>query len=153
MLTPEEFNQLLPLAIEWAVSQENYIIKNGIALNAVQITDARLIHVINPEKVRLLKVDEIPLPDNQSLRTVAQKTGLVTRNTIGQTLQYGIFIRSDFWGNRKIIIHELVHVSQYERLGGIEKFLKKYLQECITIGYPQAPMEQEAILIANKLGN
>jgi len=151
MLTPEEFNQLLPLAVEWATRQEGYILKNGIELTVNQCNDAKIIPLAHPEKVRLLKVNEIPLPDNPALRIAAQKVGLITKDTIGQALQYGIFIRSDFWENRKIIIHELVHVSQYERLKGIEKFLKNYLQECVTIGYRQAPMEQEAILIANKL--
>jgi hypothetical protein len=41
-----------------------------------------------------------------------------------------------------------VHTAQYERLGGIVPFLRKYLFECVTIGYPQAPMEQEAIRVA-----
>ena len=48
-------------------------------------------------------------------------------------------------------MHELVHTSQYERLGGFEAFLKQYLYECITIGYPAAPLEQEAILMAEEL--
>jgi hypothetical protein len=38
-----------------------------------------------------------------------------------------------------------VHTAQYERLGGIEPFLRQYLRECLTIGYPEAPLEQEAI--------
>jgi hypothetical protein len=34
---------------------------------------------------------------------------------------------------------------QYERLGSIEAFLRQYLHECITTGYPEAPLEQEAV--------
>ena len=48
-------------------------------------------------------------------------------------------------------MHELVHTSQYERLGGFMPFLQQYLNEYITIGYPEAPMEQEAITTAAKL--
>jgi hypothetical protein len=40
---------------------------------------------------------------------------------------------------------------QYERLGGLQQFLQQYLHECITIGYPAAPMEQEAVTTTAKL--
>lgn len=30
-------------------------------------------------------------------------------------------------------------------MGGIEPFLAQYLKECLEIGYPAAPMEQEAV--------
>lgn len=39
----------------------------------------------------------------------------------------------------------LVHTRQFERLGGFLPFLQQYLQECITVGYPAALVEQEAI--------
>lgn len=151
MITPQQFYQLLPLAVSWAEQQENYILQNGAQLTVSQLTDAKLVQVVSPEKVRLLKVDQIPLPNESSLRNAAQMLGLITANTIGLTLGYGVFIRKDFWNDRKIVIHELVHVAQYERLGGISNFLQKYLQECITIGYPQGPMEQEAIMLTDKL--
>ena len=151
MITPQQFTEMLPLAVAWAEQQENYILQNGILLTTSQVTDARLVAVVNPEKVRLLKVNQIPLPSEPSLRTAAQMIGLITMNTIGLTLKYGVFIRKDFWNDRKIVIHELVHVAQYERLGGIARFLQKYLQECISIGYPQAPMEQEAITLSNRI--
>ena len=48
--------------------------------------------------------------------------------------------------------HELVHTTQYERLGGIEAFLRPYLLECLSApGYPHGPMEQEAITTAARL--
>lgn len=151
MITPQQFAQLLPLAVAWAEQQENLILQNGIQLTPSQVTDARLVSVVNPEKVRLFKVNQIPLPSEPSLRTAAQMTGLITMNTKGLTLRYGVFIRKDFWNDRKTVLHELVHVAQYERLAGIDQFLQKYLQECITIGYPQAPMEQEAITLSGKV--
>jgi len=60
-------------------------------------------------------------------------------------LRYGIFVRKDCWGDRQLIAHECVHTAQYERCG-FRGFLEKYLRECLEIGYPAAPMEQEAIL-------
>ncbi len=145
MITPQQFIQLLPLATKWAEQQEAHILRNGVQLTAVQINDARLVSVVSPDKVRLLSVTQIPLPSEPLLKAAAQSISLLTPNTIGLTLQYGIFIRVDSWGNRRLIKHELVHVAQYERLGGISGFLSQYLQECIRFGYHQAPMEQEAI--------
>jgi hypothetical protein len=40
---------------------------------------------------------------------------------------------------------------QCEKLGGISPFLRKYLWECIEVGYPQAPLEQEAVRIASEV--
>jgi len=151
MITQQQFFQILPLAVIWVEQQEDYILQNGIPLTLSQIVEAKLIPVVNPERVRLLKVKQIPLPKEPLLRNAAQMIGLITADTIGLTLRYGIFIRQDFWNDRRTIIHELVHVAQYERLGGIKQFLQKYLQECITIGYPQAPMEQEAIKLADRI--
>lgn len=151
MITPQQFTELLPLAVTWAEQQENLILQNGVFLTSSQQAEARLASVVSFGKVKLLRVNQIPLPSEPALRTAAQTTGLITRNTIGLTLRYGIFVREDFWNDRKLVVHELVHVAQYERLGSIGQFLQKYLQECITIGYPQAPMEQEAITLSSKI--
>jgi len=48
------------------------------------------------------------------------------------SLRYGIFIRSDCWGDRRLVIHELAHTKQYERLGSLWHFLKLYLFECLA---------------------
>jgi hypothetical protein len=37
------------------------------------------------------------------------------------------------------------------QLGGFPPFLQKYLQEYLTIGYSDAPMEQEADRIADEI--
>jgi len=50
-----------------------------------------------------------------------------------------------------LLVHELAHVAQYERFGGFRPFLEQYLHECITIGYPAAPLEQEAKRVENEL--
>jgi len=139
------------LACEWAEVQEQFIINKGIALIDPQIEDAKRVGVIHPENVRLLEVYQIPMPDHPALKDAAQAIQLISSHTTGLTLRYGIFIRSDFWGNRRLIVHELVHTSQYERLGGFLPFLQKYLMECIKIGYPDTPMEHEADRIADKI--
>lgn len=85
------------------------------------------------------------MPQHPLLRGAAERAGLLSPFTAGLTLRYGIFIRSDCWGERRLVVHELAHVAQYERLGSFTAFLERYLEECLSPpGYPYGPMEQEA---------
>jgi hypothetical protein len=136
---------LLPLACAWAEPQEQRILKQGVGLTADQVVDAEVIGVADPARVRLLRVDQIPVPEHPALRAAAEATSLISPLTAGLTLRHGIFIRSDCWGQRRLVVHELEHTAQYERLGGFQHFLECYLWECLSIGYPAAPLEQEAI--------
>ena len=121
------------------------ILRDGALLSASQLADAYKIGVTFAQHVRLLKVTTIPVPDHSLLREAAESTHLITPLTAGLTLRYGIFIRKDRWEDRCLVFHELVHTYQYERLGGVQPFLERYLYECLAIGYPEAPLEQEAI--------
>lgn len=141
----------MPLACTWAEEQEQLILEQGVALTDDQMSDARRIGVAVPERVRLLQVEEIPLPQDPGLHAAAKATGLLSPTTAGLTLRYGIVIRSPFWGERDLVAHELVHVWQYEQFGGFAPFLRQYLWECLTLGYAKAPMEQEAQSIAAKI--
>lgn len=143
--------ELLPQICDWAQKEEENILKNGVALSADEMVTASKIGVRHPERVRLLRVPQVPMPQDAVLRAAAAQAGLVSEQTAGMALRYGIFIRDDMWPNRSAIVaHELVHTAQYERLGGLAPFLKQYLSECSTVGYSQAPLEQEAIQTANR---
>jgi hypothetical protein len=76
---------------------------------------------------------------------------LLPSDPSGLTLQYGIFVRGDCRQDRHLVVHELVHTAQYERLGGILRFLRDYLFECATLGYGEAPLEQEAVEVAARI--
>jgi hypothetical protein len=115
--------------------------------------DAESVGVKYPERVRIYKVPQIPIPKHPILRAAAEETQLISPATVGIALRHGIFIHNNFSNDRHTIVHELVHTMQCEKLGGLNPFLSKYLMECITVGYPQAPMEQEAISIADKICN
>ncbi len=135
---------VLPMACAWAEEQEAVILRDGVALTASQIADARHIGIAHPERVRLRVVEEIPLPLHPLLREAAEITGLISPCTAGLTLRYGIFIRSESC-ERRLVVHELAHTAQYERLGGFQPFLEQYLYECIIPpGYPFGLLEQEA---------
>ena len=144
-----QLEALLPVAAEWAAAEEKRILGQGIPLSGAQANDARTLGVRAPERVRLLKVEAIPDPPNPILaRAVAS---LLARAPRGLTFQYGIFVRSDCWGDRFIVAHELAHTAQYERLGGFVPFLRRYLLECVTAGYPGSSLEQEAMRLAEQV--
>ncbi len=152
IITPQQLEMLLPLACAWAVGQERTIVQCGVALSESQLADAKRVGIAKPERVRLLRVAQIPVPTAPALAAAARATNLINPLTHGLTFRYGIFIRSDCWNQRQLVAHELVHTAQYERLGGFEGFLRPYLLECITPpGYPYGPMEQEALNTAAKL--
>lgn len=146
-MTTEELEFLLPPACAWVEEQERIILNSGIPLNASQLADAKQIGIVQPERVRLLLVPAIPI---SSLHP--KLIPLVPPQTDGLTARYGIFIRADCIGNRVLVAHELVHTKQYEQFGGIEGFLRPYLTEClVSPGYPNGRMEQEAVIVSEKL--
>jgi hypothetical protein len=145
------FEMLLPLAVKWVATVEKRILRDGVPLSEQETADARAIGVRVPERVRLLALGQVPAPRNLTLRTAAAAIRFLTPETRGLAFRYGIFVRGDCWGERALVAHELAHTAQYERLGGIRPFLKQYLLECLTIGYPAAPLEQEAVVAASRL--
>jgi hypothetical protein len=142
-----QFDALLPLAAAWATEQERAILRDGVSLSAEEIADACAIGVKEPDRVGLLRIEVIPRPLQPQLKAACNAIDFLTPATRGLTLGHGIFIRSDCWRDRSLIVHELAHVAQYERLGGILPFLRRYLFECLTVGYSASPLELEAIAV------
>jgi hypothetical protein len=139
-----QFPTLLPLAVDWAKREERRIRETGVSLTSQELADAKASGVTHPDQVRLLEVDVIPRPENPALEAACDAIDFLTPATRGLTLGYGIFIRRDCWRERALVVHELAHVAQYERMGGIEPFLRQYLMECLTVGYHESPLEREA---------
>jgi len=151
-ISAEQFEVLLPLACTWAEQQELFILASGDPLNERELEYARSVGVRYPGFVRLRYLPHIPIPDQPALGAAVELTKLITTSTAGLTLRYGIFIRADRREDRSLLIHELAHTAQYERMGGFEPFLRQYLLECINPpGYPNGPLEQEARAIAARV--
>jgi hypothetical protein len=149
--TLEQLEQLLPLATQWAADQERRVLCEGVRLSKIELADAKAIGVRNPERVRLLRVESVPVPAHPMLRAAAASINFLTAAPRGLALQNGIFIRADHWRDRALIAHELVHTAQFQRLGGILPFLQTYIFQCATVGYPNAPLELEAIATAARI--
>ena len=135
---------VLPVACAWVRARETETLRDGAVLSVSQLASARRASVRHPERVRVLVVKYIPMPLSPLLRRAAERFGLVSPHTAGMTLHYGIYLRADCVNDHRLLMHELTHVSQYERLGGIRKFLRVYLRECITPSYPRGALEREA---------
>ena len=146
-----QFNTIVSLACEWAETQESLILQSGSPLSQQLLLDAEKIGVVHADNVKVLIVPAIPRPGHPLLKEACNQTNFLSSDTAGLTLRYGIYVRSDCANNRSLYVHELVHVAQYERFGGIQQFLQKYLLEVVTTGYPSMSMEQEAINIARDI--
>jgi hypothetical protein len=97
--------------------------------------------------IRVMVLREMPVPDDVELWQFAEQK-LITPKTEGMTFGHGIVLKNGFV-TRHLMAHELVHVLQYERLGGIEQFLVEYIPEVVFFPfYPNGPLELEAERVA-----
>lgn len=138
---------LFPLwlcAVWWVRRRQTDIVRRGLALMPRQLALARAVGVRHAERVRVATATPIPLPLPPMARRVAQQVGWISPHIAGMTLGYGIVVRDDCSGDTSLLVHELAHVAQYERLGGIPGFLRQYLRECVWPGYPRGALEMEA---------
>jgi len=129
MMDQKDFERLASLASQWAKSQEAYILKHGVPLTRDQVVDARRAGVENTARVRVLLVDRIPMPDDKELADAARRTQIITDSSKAVAIGHGIIVRADSWQSRELLLHQLVHVAQCERSGGLESFVSEYLMD------------------------
>lgn len=130
--------------VSWSEQWQAHILKHGAPLDNDQIQDAVCVGVAAPEKVRVLEVPNIPMPHQRILYSTLIKSNIFSFDACGLTLEYGIFIKIGGLPPGYWLTHELAHVAQYERLGGLAGCLPQYLEECLTHGYEINSFEQEA---------
>lgn len=141
---------ILPLVYAWARQHEGTILRTGSPLNAEEMIMARRAGVRHPERIRTLVVGSVPPRLPPIIRAIANKLSWGPSTTAGMALGYGIFLRADQRARPALLIHELAHIAQYERLG-FRPFLKQYVQESLTTGYPLGVLEEEAQRVARHL--
>jgi len=152
LIDQQTFEHLLPVAYQWAKGQEEFILARGAPLGPAYIDDARRLGVKDCSRVKVLVVDRIPLPDNEELAQAARCTQIITDVSRGVAIGHGIIIRADCWGDRELILHQLVHVAQCERTGGLEPFVRQYLCERRTCAkFTLGSFEEEARRIAREI--
>ena len=129
MIAQETFDRLLPLAYEWAKTQEQFILARGTPLDDRYTSDAERLGINDITRIRVLVVDRVPLPENEELANAARQTQIITGASRGVTIGHGIIIRADAWGDRELVVHQLVHVLQCERSSGLDAYVRSYLSD------------------------
>ncbi len=128
-MDPKHLAQLLPRVLQWAKAQEEFVLQHGTPLASRQLDDARHAGVRDPSRVRILVVDRISMPDDPELAEAARGGQVITEASRAVTIGHGITIRADSWQDRELVLHQLVHVAQCERSGGVEAFVPQYLRD------------------------
>jgi hypothetical protein len=152
MIDQEKFERLISLAYEWAKAQEAYVLKHGLPLTPRQMADARRAGVQDSARVRVLAVDRIPLPDGEELAEAAGRAQIITEASRGVAIGHAIIIRADSWQNRELLLHQLVHVAQCERSGGLKPYVEEYLSDRRTCpDFSVGSFEDEARGLAREI--
>jgi len=152
MIAQETFDRLLPVACAWAKTQEELILARGTPLADRYAADAERLGINDIARIRVLVVDRMPLPEDEELAQAARQTQIIPEASRGVAIGHGIIIRADAWGNRELLLHQMVHVLQCERSGGLEAYVRSYLfdrhqSEEFSVG----DFEEEARRIAHAL--
>lgn len=152
MINQEKVERLVPLARQWALAQEAVILQRGVPLSPRQTADAQRVGVRDPSRVRILVVDRVPLPDETELAEAANHAQIITDASRAVAIGYGIIIRADCWQNRELILHQLVHVAQCERSGGLDCFVGQYINDRTTCAdFSVGSLEDEARTLAREI--
>ena len=152
MTNQEQLERLTPLALQWAKAQEVFILKHGAPLNSGQIADAERVGVKDPARIRVLAVDRISLPDDHELAEAARRAQIITEASRAVTIGHGIILRANCWQDRELILHQLVHIAQCERSGGLESFVEQYLNDRTTCpDFSIGSLENEARGLARQI--
>jgi len=143
---------VFPLAVQWARRRERDALRHGRPLRPEEMRLARRMGVREVQKIRIVETERIPMPGAGFLGMAAHWTGFHQSDPWGLSLGYGVFVRRGWPGSREqLLAHEFVHTAQYERCGGMRPYLVRYLRECLTLGYAESPMEQEAVRLSTSL--
>lgn len=152
VVDPKTFEKLLPVAVQWAKKQEEFVLKHGNPLSARHKADAVLAGVTDPGRIRVLVVDRIPLPENPQLAEASKRIGILTDDTRGMGFGHALIIRVDAWHDRETILHNFVHIAQCERSGGLEQWCRQYLGDRTTCQkFTVGSLEEEARRFAREL--
>jgi hypothetical protein len=148
----ETFEYLLPIAYQWAKAQEEFVLARGNPLGPRHVRDANLAGVQDSARIRVLVVDRIPLPENPELAEASKRIGILTEDTRCAGFGHALIIRVDAWNDRELVLHNLVHIAQCERCGGLEQWVHQYLGDRISCpNFTQGSLEEEARRVAREI--
>lgn len=135
----------------WAETASQRVLREGAAPTVEQKHVARLAGVERVNEIRLQQTSSLPYPQDPLLHRMCRRTGFLGADTLGVTLGHAICLRPAVADNTEIFAHECCHVAQVERFGSISAFVRAYLEEILTFGYANAPLEIEARSVGSSL--
>lgn len=135
--------EVIDLALNFVHQSIEHLTPDARLLLPHECKWARESGVKNPDAIRLVLVDSMPRPDNTILAELCQEIGFLSTQTIGLTLDYLILVKTGY-DTEQLIRHELRHVHQWEEAGSHRAFLEKYIEQVLTFGYWNAPLEMDA---------
>src|SRR5262249_1759851 len=148
----ETFEHLLPLAYEWARKLEEAALAHGHSLGPSHAWDAHLAGVKDCARIRVLVVDRIPMPEDPSLAEVPRRLRIIPQDTRWMGFGHALVVRGDSWNDRELILHNLVHIAQCERAGGLEQWCRQYLADRTNCpNFTMGSFEEEARRIAREI--
>ncbi len=127
----------------WSEVKAGEVLREGVPLTEDEAQLATAVGVEHPERVRILEVDAIPSPKDESIQAVARSHGFDFSAFKGLTLGHGILVVRGS-RTRRLVAHELRHVHQYENAGSMAAFLETYITQLQAYGYQDAPLEVDA---------
>ena len=132
--------------IQYAEAMEQQILRDGRPLNDDEIELAKMAGIKHPEKVRFLILDSVPLPESEYLQQELDKIGFLEllKRAGGTAKGYGVLLATKDAHKLDYLVHELVHVEQYERLGGIANAYRQHWPNLRENGYRKSALEDEA---------
>lgn len=142
-----------PLVAAWVRAHERKILTRGEPLAPHEAAIARAAGVREPQRIRVLRVQRVPIPAARALAWLARRTGLPGPDVDGMTLGHGIYLCTQVGAPARLLAHECRHVFQYERAGSVGAFIAAYLREVAAFGYHDAPLEAEARHFASGNGS
>ncbi len=134
-------DSLAPPLARWARTRERQILRHGRPLPPDLAEFASSLGIVSPDEIRIERTDRVAMPPPEFLSEAAIRLGLPVFRAAGMALGRGISATSE---NPALLRHELVHVLQFQRLGGHHAFMHRYIEECLRFGYRWAPLEIEA---------
>jgi hypothetical protein len=143
-LLPLSLPLATPVATAWVRRTERRVLARGVPLAPALAAAAARLGLRHPERVRVLAVAGVPWRWPGWLARRLGRHGLGPGAVAGLTAGYGILVRADRRDDVALLVHELAHVAQYERLGGIAPFVRVYLHDCARRGYAGSVLERWA---------
>ena len=140
--TLDKVNALMPRAVKWYSDVEKELRSKGRELTKAETKEAQLLGVKMPDLIRVVVLDTFPEPDKDTSGNHFE--GARAMGNI-------IMIKPRHKNDSKVLCHELVHIAQKDRMGGLKGFLRQYAIEREVLGYSRSLLETEAYALQHEI--